>query len=188
MSDARIEILEQGWLDPAPDFDPVRQDLCSHGEIRLVIGGVRVADAPGERDYGISEAALALLRTLESDHGPSVRVADRLVPHGCGPILMMSCPIGIDWSVSHLPGGRVRIADVVKCESTGDDGLRFSGADVELSADDYRREVVRFAERAMEPFAGVEKTTFDEVDRGEYDAFWTEYDERLVRAAARNGE
>lgn len=184
MSDAfRIEILDQGWLDPAPDYDPVRQDLCSHGEVRLVIGGETIADSSGSPGYGISEAALALLRTLESDHSPQAPVAERLIPHGCGAILMMGCPIGIDWTVSHLPARRVRIQDVVRYDDTSGDGMTFP-VDVEISADEYRREVIAFAERAKEPFHGVAKEPFDALDRQAYEAFWREYDERLDRATS----
>jgi hypothetical protein len=190
VSDAfRIQIIDQGWLDPAPGYDPARQDLCSHGDIRLVIGGETIAEGTGARGYGISEAALALLRTLESDHTADDRVAERLVPHGCGTILMMGCPIGIDWTVLHRDGGRVRITDVVRYDDTAEStAQRFPAAEVELSADDYCREVVAFAETAKEPFAGVEKTPFDEDDRVDYEAFWTEYNERLERAAARYGK
>jgi lactoylglutathione lyase len=108
-----ITITKQGWLDPAA----ADHDLCSHGDVRLAIGDQMIAPSDGGGDYGISKAALALLRTLHSDHSPEHPVAERLVPHGCGTILMMGCPIGIDWSVSHS-AGRVRITDVVRYDGT----------------------------------------------------------------------
>jgi len=184
MSSFSIKILDQGWLDPAaPDYDPLRHDLCSHGEILLVIGGQTIAEAIGERGYGISESALALLRTLESDHTPQNPVAERLIPHGCGTMLMFGCPIGIDWVVSHAESGKVRLHDVLKYETTDESlPIRFPDLAAELSEDEYRFEVAAFAKRAKEPFEGVEKAPFDDFDRQMYADFWEEYDSRLQSA------
>src|SRR5215210_3116483 len=93
-----IEIIKQGWIEvegAIPD-----EDLCSHGEIRLVIGGQFIS-LP-ENDYGISVSALALLRTLGSNHSPQQPVAENLIMCGCGGPTMLSCPVGIDWTVEHL--------------------------------------------------------------------------------------
>jgi len=59
-----IEIVKQGWIttDCAAAWDP-----CTHGDIRLTIDGQTVAAGDGQGEYGISEAALGLLRTLDSD-------------------------------------------------------------------------------------------------------------------------
>ncbi len=70
------------------------------------------------------------------------------------------------------------LADVVKNETE-----RFPGLTAVLAEDEYRREVVAFAEAAKEPFATVEKS-LDESTRPEFEAFWQEYDERLARATA----
>ena len=142
-----------------------------------------IAPGDGEGDYGISEGALALLRTLESDYSPSEGgFPERLLPHGCGMILMMSCPIGIDWSVSHI-NGRVRLRDVVRYDSTDDaEATHFPEVVVELSEDEYRRQIVAFGQKAKEPFAGVEKDIPDEWDREQYEQFWKEYEELLARA------
>jgi hypothetical protein len=168
-----LEIVSQGWLDvPNAEHD----DLCSHGDLRLVIGGTVVAAGDGSGDYTISTSALALLRTLESDHSTRAPVVPTALVMHCGMLSMVSCPEGIDWSVSHRDG-RVLLADVVKNETE-----RFPGLAVDLSEDEYRRAVVAFAEKAKEPFATVEKT-LDDSTRDEYEAFWREYDERLGRAA-----
>jgi hypothetical protein len=169
-----LAITSQGWLE-APDWDAAREDLCSHGDLRLVIGGRVIAPGDGSGDYAISTSALALLRTLESDHGRGARVVPTSLVMHCGGLLMISCPYGIDWSVSHR-GARVLLGDVVKNETE-----RFAGLAVDLAEDEYRRAIVAFAERATEPFAGVEKV-LDESTRGDYEAFWREYDERLGRA------
>ena len=71
-----IEITEQGWLGtPSDDYDPTVADLCSHGDIRLIIGGEVVAVGDGGDGYGISEAALGLLRTM----APTTR-EHRMIP------------------------------------------------------------------------------------------------------------
>ena len=166
-----LEITEQGWLDVP---DAARSDLCSHGDLRLVIGGRVIAAGDGSGDYAISTSALALLRTLESDHGRGHRVVPTSLVMHCGGLLMTSCPYGIDWSVSHRDG-RVLLGDVVKNETE-----RFQGLAVDISEDEYRRVIVAFAEKAKDPFAAVEKTLDEE--REEYEAFWREFDERLGRA------
>jgi hypothetical protein len=182
-----IDILDQGWLEPSDesDYDPAVWDLCSHGHVRLVVGDQIILDST-DGDYGISEAALAMLRTLEDDHTPASPVAERMIPHGCGAILMMGCPIGINWTVEHRPGSRVRITNVTRYDTTDEAaGRTFPGADIELPLEEYVREIVAFAEQAKEPFAGVSKEFSDDYDRDEYERFWTEYDERLGRAISR---
>lgn len=179
-----IEIRKQGWIDPERDDDPA--DLCSHGDIRLEIGGQVIVSGeaePGEVAdwWTISTSALALLRTLESDHSPDRRVADRLILH-CGMIDMLTCPIGIDWSVRHL-GGRVRLHEVVRYDTVDEaEAVRFPGLEVEVAVDEYRLEVVAFAEKAKQPFVGSEKTPGDDYEQRVYEEFWREYDGRLSRA------
>lgn len=174
----RIEILQQGWL--TDDADMVQDDLCSHGRIRLIIAGRAIANETEK--YGISETALALLRTLARDHSPTDCVAQILVFHGCGTILMMGCPIGIDWSVQHVPGARVRLSDVRRFDTTNEaDVVRFPGLSAELGEREYREAVVAFAREAKGLFAGVPKTIEDEWERQQYEQFWQEYDELLAR-------
>lgn len=169
-----IEITEQGWINDDPES--ATYDLCSHGAIRLVIGGQVIAAGDPKDDYTISTSALALLRTLESDHSPEQPVASHLILH-CGMLGMSSCPIGIDWSVSHKDE-RVQLHDVVRYDTIfPHEGVRFPELAVELGEEEYRDEIVAFAEKAKEPFVGVEKE-FEE----DYVEFWDEYDARLNRA------
>ena len=94
---------------------------------------------------------------------------------------MMSCPIGIDWSVTHA-GANVRLDDVVRYEGTGAaEAVHFTGLGAAV-VDRYRQEIVSFARTAKEPFAGVEKVFADDFDRQQYRSFWDEY-ERLLAAA-----
>ena len=190
-----IEITRQGWIDPELDVAPA--DLCSHGDIRLEIGGQVIVSGdaePGEVAdwWTISTSALALLRTLESDHSADRPVADLLILH-CGQVLdfasggsstveLLTCPIGVNWSVTHL-GGRVRLHDVVRFDTPDEtEAVRFPGLEVELAEDAYRLPVVAFAEEAKKPFVGAEKTPADDFERRLYDEFWREYDGRLSRA------
>jgi hypothetical protein len=172
LPDFQIEIASQGWI--RPDAESARCDLCSHGDIRLVIGGCVIEPGDGEGEYTISTSALALLRTLESDHSAARPVAEKLVMH-CGELLMLSCPYGIDWSVMHFTGG-VRLFDVIR------DGARFPGVAVDLPEAEYRRQVVAFAEEARRPFEGIEKVFYEDFDRQNYEEFWREYESRLRRA------
>jgi len=183
LPDFAIEITKQGWINDEPES--ARYDPCSHGDIRVVIGGRVIAPGDGSGDYTISTSALALLRTLESDHSRERPIidhrgigTDHLVMH-CGQLLMGSCPIGIDWSVAHIPG-RVRQSDIVRCDSIKAKPVRFQGLVAEVAEDEYRRQVVAFAEKAKEPFLGIEKD-LDDLDGPLYEEFWQEYEERLSR-------
>jgi len=172
----RIEILEQSWFkDSSPSEDP-----CSHGRIKLRVGDKTVAS--GEEEYGISVSALALLKTLDSNHNRKNQVADRLILHGCAQLLMAHCPIGIDWSVTHLEGGRIRIADVVRYDTTREsEAVCFPRLSVEIPEEIYRAQVLSFARKAKQLFAGVEKTFYGTLEKREYEDFWREYEEQLSR-------
>jgi hypothetical protein len=174
----RIEVLDQGWLIPSdPDGD-----LCSHGRLRLTVGGVVVVG--GDESFGISESALALLRTLEAGHAPQAPVADRMIFHGCGTILMTGCPIGADFTVRHH-AGIVSIGNVVRYDTTKDDeGVRFPGLDVQIGAAAYRSEVLGFALKARDLFRGAVKRFADDFDAAQYRAFWSEFDQMLAAQGA----
>lgn len=174
--DFEIQITEQGWISGQPDS--VREDLRSHGDIRLVIGGRVIAPGDGHGDYTISTSALTLLRTLDADY--SARGTDNQMILCCGMILMTSCPIGIYWSVSRA-GGRVRLADAALCEEIGS-VREFPGLSVDLAEDEYRRRIVAFAQEAKEPFTGIEKVIDEDWERDTYGKFWREYNARLDRA------
>jgi hypothetical protein len=174
-----IEITKQGWI--TEDEESARIDLCSHGNLRLVIGGSVILPGDDEHEFTISTSALALLRTLDSDHVRPSPEAE-LILH-CGMLLMLSCPIGVDWTVRH-GDGRVRLSDVVRVDTIGDE-TPFPGLDAELSEDDYRACIVAFAKRARHFFDGVEKKIDpDDIDAELYPAFWEEYDRLLARHSA----
>ena len=173
-----IEITSQGWITDKPSSK--LDDLCSHGNLRLVIAGCVVAPGDGDDDYTLSTSALALLRTVESDHIPGPDV-DNLILH-CGQLLMLSCPVGIDWQVTHSDG-HVRLSDVVRFDDVDvRKAKRFPDLVAELSEAEYREEIAAFARAAKQPFVGVEKRFHEDVDRQDYEEFWAEYDDRLSRA------
>jgi len=53
-----IEITSQAWITDQPSSK--LDDLCSHGNLRLVIAGCVVAPGDGDDDYTLSTSALAL--------------------------------------------------------------------------------------------------------------------------------
>ncbi len=176
--DFAIRIVRQGWL-----FNDSGRDLCSHGEIDLRIGGQQIsADGQigeSQGSYGMSEAALGLLRTLRYRHSALDRVADRLIPHGCGTILMLGCDMGIDWSVRHY-GGVVCIEDVVRYDCNNmTAAVEFPEIEVRIPWKAYAEQIVGFALEAKALFNGIEKDKSGEVIEGEYDAFWSEFDHIL---------
>jgi hypothetical protein len=163
-----------------------------------VIGGQTIAPGDGRDEYGISEAALGLLRTITSNrtrspvadtgswHGTreEAQQRERLIPHGCGLILMMGCPIGIDWTVEHV-NGRVRISDVFRCDDVGTAAVQeYPDVAVDVPLEEYRDEIVAFARRAKEPFEGVTKSLDDDFDRRTFVEFGEEYDRLLADALA----
>jgi hypothetical protein len=174
-----IRIIRQGWLAG----DSVH-DLCSHGEIELWIGGARIAGdgqlGEEEWSYGISEAAPALLRTLNYRHMSEHRVAERLIPHGCGMILMISCDIGIDWTVRHRDD-HVRIGDVVRYDSNDvSKAVKFGDLMVQIPWSVYAAQIVDFAKVAKAFFSGIDKDTSAETIPGECEAFWSAFDDLLA--------
>jgi hypothetical protein len=163
-----IEIVEQGWIAP----DAGDEDLCSHGRIRLVIEDETILDGGPDFEVGVSETALALLRTLDSDHTRDAPVAERLVFHGCGLILMLGCDIGVDWEVHH-DGDQVHLSKVCV-----DDGPAQNIATT-LTRNEYEGALLAFADEATRPFRGVTKRITGEFERDQYQAFWGEYNQIL---------
>jgi hypothetical protein len=149
--------------------------------LRIVIANAVVVD--GEIDLGISESALGLLRTLDQDRH-SDQESDRLILHGCGLILMMGCPIGIDWDVEH-GNDKVRLSQVVVCDGTGPEDEKHIDVSEDVPLSVYGREVVGLAIAVKRFFAADDAKTFkDPFDREQYARFWAEFDARLASAAA----
>lgn len=170
----RLEIVHQGWL---ADVSPT-DDLCSHGAIRLSIAGVPITD--GTEDYGISESALAMLRTLRSDRIRGDALVECMILHGCGAMLGSGCGLGADWTTRHVRG-QVILTDVVRYDAAGGGHPHeFPGVALEIPYTEYAAEVTRFAREARRPFEETPKRiAANELWEGEYLAFWEEYDRLL---------
>jgi CBS domain-containing protein len=175
-----VEIVRQGWLPHVEAAD----DLCSHGAIRLQIGGVLVAD--GSEDYGISESALAMLRTLHSDRLRGDALAECMILHGCGTMLGFGCGLGVDWTTRHSRGV-VTTTDVVRYDAAGGrDAREFTSASLVLPFADYARAIATFAETARTLFESTPKhVEQNETWPGEYSSFWSEYDKLLTPFASK---
>lgn len=168
-----IKIIEQGWLGN----EPAQFDLCSHGKIYLTIADQVILD--GRDNYGISESALALLRTLDHDHGPDNHLAEKMIFHGCGNVLMMGCVIGLDWTVRHI-GQEVILSDIVRWDWPDESRpTRFEGLSVRMIKSDFVTAVLPFALAVKNFFEGADKVFFNDGDRQAYTQFWTEFDTRL---------
>jgi len=168
-----LKIIDQNWLGN----EPQQFDLCSHGHLTLTIAGQTILD--GREEFGLSESALALLRTLDHDHDNSSPVAEKLIFHGCGTELMRGCPIGVDWNVEHHQN-RVFISNIKRWDWPDETRpTLFSNLAIDLNEADYRQAVVTFANQVKSFFIDQEKIFFDQNDHLEFEKFWMEFDQRL---------
>lgn len=113
MKQFKLNIMKQYWLGS----DNSEEDLCSHGEIYLNVNDTIITQSGIGEEWGISESALALLRTIDNDYVSDPVNEEGLILHGCGAILMMGCPISIHWTVKHC-GDQVILSDFVKVTTT----------------------------------------------------------------------
>ncbi|UNJ81365.1 hypothetical protein LIT32_25295 (plasmid) [Bacillus sp. CMF21] len=170
-----IKIENQRWL--CND----KEDLCSHGEIILNVNGTIITQSYIDEEWGISESALALLRTLDKDYICDPDIEEGLILHGCGTILMMGCPISIHWTVKHIDG-QVILSDFVKVTTTNPKtgSIYYPGLEIKLSKNEYTNQVVSFALQAKKLFDNSkEKLISDDFDKEMYEDFWDEYNQLL---------
>ncbi|RFU70422.1 hypothetical protein D0469_07495 [Peribacillus saganii] len=173
-----LKIENQRWLT---DEDT---DVCSHGEIYLNINGTILTQTGIEEEWGISESALALLRTLDRDYTCDPEKEEGLILHGCGLILMMGCPISIHWSVKHK-NDKVILSDFVKVTTTNPQtgSVHYPGLVATVSRNEYQNQILSFAQQAKRWFdSSKEKRITDNFDKEMYMDFWSEYN-RLIRKA-----
>jgi hypothetical protein len=170
------KIENQHWLGTA------HEDLCSHGELYLNVNGTVITKAGVDEEWGISESALALLRTLDEDYIADPINGEGLILHGCGVLLMVSCPITIHWTVNHM-GDKVELSDFVKVESTNPEtgSVYYRDLQVTLSRTEFVSKIISFAQQAKRFFdESEEKVILDDFDKTMYDDFWSEYNRRLT--------
>lgn len=171
-----LELHDPHWLDHRDD----PSDPCAHGAVELSIGGVELVSKT-EGDWTVSAAALFLLRTVTSDHGPRHSVAeDNFLIPCCGfnvwptaespfGYYIPGCCSGIDLTVSHSDG-RVDISRDEKSAWTepvqwAAAVLRFSDQVVELHRSSSRKEAPH-----------------DEDDREGWALFWQEWEAQRAKA------
>jgi hypothetical protein len=174
-----IKIENQRWLCHE------KEDLCSHGEIYLNINGSIITQSGIAEEWGISESALALLRTLDEDYICDPDNKDGLIHHGCGAILMMGCPISIHWTVKHIDE-QVILSDFVKVATTNPKtgSVYYTGLELKLSKKEYKNQILSFAIQAKNLFNNSkEKRITDDFDKEMYEDFWNEYNQLLKTAS-----
>ncbi|MEP7159016.1 MAG: hypothetical protein ABI797_06280 [Chloroflexota bacterium] len=174
-SDFALELISQKYMSA--------QDFSAHGSIQVVIGDVVVTS--DEPEYGITQSALSLLRTLENNRPDDDRdntplEEGFLLCHDCGFPISFGCGnFGTNWEVRHegehviltnpllLDGSHVKTFDV--------------GARISLAA--YVRQIVPFASEARRVYFADGAQQASEIP--DFDKrFWAEFDERLARAEA----
>lgn len=172
-----LKIESQEWLSEGN----VDYDLCSHGQIYLSVNGTVITSSQMNEEWGISESALALLRTLKNDYDSNPECEWGLILHGCGLILMMGCPISIHWSVKHTET-TVILSDFVKISTINPEtgSIYYSNLKIEIDKKEYKNQVLAFALTVKDFFANNPgRIIDDEYDREMYKEFWNEFNELL---------
>ena len=161
----QIDAEDFQWIDGKKD-NPT--DLCLHGQAVAVIGTETF-----KYKATISATALYLLKTLTEDH---IIYEDNQMLPCCGHFIIPNedltnvdicgCPNGIDWSVIHI-GNNVKL-------------ITDSGKETEVSLEEYRREVLKFADKVEEFYKKCTPKDFsgDEYEEMAYRAFWNEWNRR----------
>lgn len=178
-----LQIRNQHWLG-----EPHEQshEGCSLGGIRAVIAGTVVTS--DEDEYGISQSALSLLRTLEQDHTPANPVnGGYLLGHGCGYPISFGCPnFGTDWVVHH-DGDTVVVSQPTHYAAVHvgrADRLQETEFDVRARVPraHYRRQIVAFAMEARDFYLASGPRQLEEWEQEFHEQFWAEFEERLARS------
>lgn len=166
MAGFQIDAGRLEWINGDAD-DP--RDLCLHGEATAVIG-----EECFTYYCTVSSTALYLLKSLTQDH--LIGEDDNQMLPCCGhfmiandaltEVAIVGCTNGIDWSVIH-EGASVRL-------------VTESGKETIVSIEDYRREVVCFADKIEAYYESCSPKIIgeDEYDRVAYTAFWNEWHRR----------
>lgn len=172
-----IRIENQDWISKECRY----QDLCSHGEIYLNVNGTIITQSGMDEQWGISESALALLRTIDQDYISVPKYEEGLILHGCGTILMTNCPISIRWWVRHV-GDHVVLSDFLKVETTDPStgSVYYPDLEVQINKNEYKAQIRAFAQEAKMFFDTFgEKQISDDYDKQMYEEFWDEYNQLL---------
>ncbi len=164
-----IEIIQQYWIGGVVKDD---EDLCSHGDLYIEIGGEVLSDGSSGSPWTLTAAGLYLLRTCFEDYRPGDYGSQlvpccgfSMIPHpdSADAVLIFGCSTGIDWQVSHF-------ADNVELSTA-------NGAKAILALKQYTSIVLRFISK-VEDFYGPPESKILPTDPEEqkgFKMFWTEW-------------
>lgn len=167
MKNFQIDAAELSWLSGCEETD-----LCLHGHAAARIGERRV-----EYACTVSSTGLYLLKSLTEDH-EIFHEANQMLPC-CGHFIfpagdgenvhISGCTNGEDWTVRHRDGAVELILE--------------DGYAVTVPMDEYRREVLAFAEKIEEFYkAHPRPLPEDDWTRENYLLFWKEWHRRKEQA------
>lgn len=164
-----IKIVNQYWIDENPANTT---DLCSHGEIFLEINGLNILNRD-DGDWSISTSALQLLRSVINDH--TIDKDRPLILH-CGMLLMVGCPIRVDWKVNHI-NNITKIEQVQKLLTTNEQNLiKYNEANVEVERKEYAQKIIKFSDDVYNFFQHTPARAFDsEYEKRDFQEFWSEF-------------
>lgn len=170
-----LKLLDQYWIDKNPQNTT---DLCSHGLISLTVNEVVISDEQ-DVDWTVSTAALALLRTLNTDFIDSDQYPP-LIPH-CGQLGMIGCPISISWDVIHLQD-TILLKNFYKNPSTNEKHkIIFEGLEILLPKLLYIRKIIQFADAIQYFFKPTPRSFSNDYEQQEHELFWLEFNKLLQK-------
>lgn len=157
-----------GWLDGL-ETDP--GDYCAHAHAVARIGGETL-----EYEATVSATALYLLKSLSEDH--HAHEEEQFLPccgfnifeknDGTGDVVILGCPNGVDWDLVHSGDAVIITTD--------------SGAETVVPFDEYREEVLAFADKVEAFYDSQPPRKPADDDAAAYRAFWEEWHRRRREA------
>lgn len=157
-----------GWLEGLEE-DP--GDCCAHAHAVAHIG-----EETFEYQATVSATALYLLKSLTEDH--RAYYEEQFLPccgfniyeknDGTGDVVVLGCPNGIDWDLVHKEGMVMITTD--------------SGAETIVPFEEYREEVLAFADEVEAFYDSQPPRKPSEDDAAAYRAFWEEWHRRRREA------
>jgi hypothetical protein len=166
-----IKILNQNWLDPE---DLSHTDLCSHGEFEIIIDNQVIVGEKDELDWTISTSVFSLLRSMEPYNHEEGRYCEKILY--CGQLLMLSCPICIDWDLIY-EDDTVTLKNIYKQISVNTkDVIYFKDINLKIDRKTYAKEILKVAEEVKQFFDNQPKRLFcDEWESSSWETFWSEF-------------
>ena len=163
-----IDFDNIGWLEGLEDD---QGDYCAHAH-----AVARIGEESFEYNTTVSATALYLLKSLTEDH--RAYYEEQFLPccgfnifeknDGTGDVVVLGCPNGIDWDLVHREGMVMITTD--------------SGAETAVPFDEYRDEVIRFADKVEAFYDSQPPRRPSKDDAAAYRAFWEEWHRRRREA------